>query len=179
MGTGLNSLLCVSIFAVALPAQGGLVLDACGGGIGKALQFTLANGRMLKSYLFITSLQRASIPLSIVDPRDKRFLRVGLDLAAINLFGRLDFNGKAGFSLPIPNDTRLSGLNLLHQALSFPGQGMVFDRISDVIVAPIAPAGSFKTQARVLLQARSFHTALPLGDGRHARDRRHEDDRDL
>ncbi|MDP6425008.1 MAG: kelch repeat-containing protein [Planctomycetota bacterium] len=160
-----TTLLALAMTTASLVAQTGLSLQPVGGSLGAPIRYSIKGSNGLKGFLMLTSLKRGLFPLSIIDASDKRTIRVGFDLLALNILGALDSNGHAGFSLPLPNDTNLAGIALLHQCLTFPGTTLQFDQVSDVAVVPLDVGASFHQATTSLASARAFHTVLPLRDG--------------
>ena len=138
-----------------------------GGGLGQNMLFEVQGARPSSGVLLLTSSQRASIPLKIVDPKDSRILRVGLELPALNLLGFADASGNFKVTLPIPNQISLKGLGLLTQGLTFPGSGTFFDLVSDVAVTVVDTPKVWNARPTFSAVARAFTTNLPLGDGKH------------
>lgn len=167
----MSALLGASLVAVASDAahaQQQLGFEVCARGLGQPTSYALENGRRGFPFLFLTSFQRARIPLSAIDPRDSRALGVGLDLLSILLIGNFDASGKASFQLPIPNDTSLAGRGLLHQAIGYPGTTTSFGALSPVAVVPLDARGAWKLDpAKNMFFGRAWGTLIDEGDGRY------------
>ncbi len=131
------------------------------------LTYDIQGARASSGVLILTSTQRSLIPLGLLDPKDSRTVRVGLEIPALNLLGFADKAGRYKVVLPVPNQTRFYGLGLLTQVLTFPGKGTFFDRVSDVAVVVIDKTKVWNARKSFSLQSRAFTTTLPLGDGRH------------
>ncbi|MEZ5989440.1 MAG: kelch repeat-containing protein [Planctomycetota bacterium] len=141
------------------------ILTTDGGRTGANLAYAIHDLSAGRPFLILTSTQRALIPLSILDGKDTRFLKVGLDIPDLNLVGTADALGKATINLPVPNDTSLHGLGLLVQAFTYPGAGTFFREVSDVSVVAIDQGGAWVAQKGFLQAARAFANTIPLGDG--------------
>ncbi len=155
--------------ALAAPAAAqSMHLDAWGGGLGKSLRFDLAQPRGGLPFLLLSSAKRAKIPLSLFDPRDTRSLGLALDQPALWFVGSFDATGKGRLTLPVPNDPALAGRSLIHQALSLPGIGRLFDQVSNLRVTMFETSGAWKRSTTSFFrQARAFGVELDLGGGRH------------
>lgn len=159
-------LLATTLLVPDLSAQ--LTMQVCTKGIGQPTTYALDGGRRGFPFLFLTSFQRANIPLSPIDPRDTRSLGVGFDLLALLLVGNFDANGRASFALPIPNDTSLIGKALLHQAIGYPGITTTFGDLTDVAVVPLDVRGAWKLDpAKNMFFGRAWTTVLDEGDGKY------------
>ncbi|GEM_PF-1377437 len=152
--------------AAALPGQMRLSID--GGALGKTLRFDLAQKRGFLPFLLLSSGKRARFPLSLIDPRDSRFLEVGLDQPGLWIVGSFSAAGKATILLPVPNTAALAGQGLVHQAISLPGIGRTFDQVSPVGTTMLDLGGAWRLSAKTfLIQKRAWAVEIPIGDGRH------------
>jgi len=164
----ISLLTALSLLATPLLAMAGEnPLHTEGGGVGQNVLFEVRGVRPNSGILLLTSSQRSLIPLSIIDPKDKRTVRVGLELPALNLLGFADKSGNMKVTLPIPNQVSLKGLGLLTQGLTFPGQGTFFDVVTDVAVTVIDSPAVWNPRKTFSAVARAFTTNLPFGDGKH------------
>lgn len=164
----LKRLLLAGGFALALVASttaqnAELTID--GGSLGSPLSYRLSNAGANKAFIMLFSLQRGSLPLALIDPGDPRFVRVGLELGGINVIGGLDATGTASFTVPLPPDSNLIGLSLLHQALSLPGTTRKIHEVSGVAVAILGSPNTWQQPTPKMVSVRGFHTMLPLEDG--------------
>ena len=158
---GMISLLTMSLLAAGmLPAQN-LKMNTCGGAVGQNLQIDVTNGQANAVLLHVMSLQRALIPLSLIDPSESRSLGLQPDLVLINL---LDAAGSYSTVFSIPNNPALSG-TLVHQALTLVGLTLAFDEVSEVVTTPYGIGTAFVAEPVTMAFDRTFSTAVPLAGG--------------
>lgn len=148
------------LLAASMPAQN-LAVSTCGGAVGQNVDISVTDGQPNAVLLRVLSLQRAQIPLALIDPSDPRMLGVSPDLIELAV---LDGAGSHTATLAIPNNPALSG-TLAQQALTLVGITLVFDEVSEVAATPFGVGGIFAAETATMAASRTFATTIPLPDG--------------
>ncbi len=165
MNLRLVPLSCVFLLAIPLVSQKPMRVTHCGGGLGKTLTVELRDGPGLRPYFLLTSMQRTTIPLKLIDPLETRSLGLGLELPQLWFQGLLGPTGAAKWVLPVPNDSSLLGKGVLQQAFTFPGKPSFFGAISNVSAAMFEKVGAFRQPSQIMGKQRSYAERISMGGG--------------
>ncbi len=152
------SLLCASTQAQSFS------LTKAGGTLGKTLSLKM-QGPSGKAAILLPSLTAGPTPLKIFDGKDPRSLAVGLDLLPLFQVVVLG-QGSTTLSIPLPNDTSLSGKRIHFQAFTIPGPIYLAGVISNDTVATLGKGGTWVQRGKVLTSSRAMPATVALPGGR-------------
>ncbi len=159
---------CVFV-AVGLPAQIGL--SVTGGSLGTNIDTRLGPYSPFTPALIVLSATAGPTPLGILDPRDPRQLRVGVESLGVSFSGFIGVDTYlTGAPLPLPNQPWLVNRSIFFQGLTLDGTvglNWLIGEVSQPRGVWFAPGGAFRNRFTQLSQPRAFFgEALPLDDGK-------------
>lgn len=167
MHTSLRLLVCAAL-ATALPAQIGL--SVTGGSLGSNIETRLGPYNPFTPALIVLSTNSGPTPLGILDPRDPRQLRVGVESLGVSFSGFIAIDSfLTGVPLLVPNQPWFVNQSLFFQGLTLDGTvgfNWLIGEVSEPRGVWFAPGGAFRNRFTQVAQPRSFFgDALALPDG--------------
>ncbi len=163
------SLLTVSLISLA-PLCAQVDLRMTGGSLPGNIDGRLGPYQIGFPGIIILSVGTGPIPLALLDLRDPRVLRVGIESLGISFAGGFALNGYFDSpSIPVPNQPWFVNRGLFFQGLTLEGSAVnnLVGSVSDPRAVWFAPAFAFRNRGVQMAQARSFFDrALPIEGGR-------------
>jgi hypothetical protein len=122
-------------------------------------------GVPLATYV-ILSQNIGPTPLSIIDARDPRVLRVGTELLGLLPGGFFGLNGYFELGpIALPNNPSLIDRALFFQGISFPGTQYLIEHVTSPRAAWFAPPARFRDRRVQFFTPRAFFHAIPIDAG--------------
>ena len=165
-----RSLAC--FLAIATPSISQVpILDVTGGSLPGDVNLKLAGGAPGTVAAIFLGENTGPTPLSLLDPRDPRFIDIGLEMIDVTQVGFFDMNGCfAPPTISVPNLPQLVDADFYFQGITLPGVTMpqlptLVGEISAVHGIRMGPAAQFRDRFTQLGVARTFAQILPRSDG--------------
>ena len=165
----MHQLTLVALLAVTgiTSAQTPLQLDVTGGSVPGTIDIDVYPGPLFEGVGVLISTNAGSTPIALLDPNDPRSVQLALPFAKASTWGFMGIdNHFRPNQLTIANNPAFLGMQAFFQAVTFPGQSTLIDRISLPRAMFFGPSGQFVDPRLVsFMNARAFHSVLPRGDG--------------
>jgi hypothetical protein len=138
------------------------------GRLGNSLDLQVSSAPGSQILLIVPSSNAGPTPLFLVDPLDARSLQVGTDLLGAMSVAITSPTGGANYSLALPNNPTLSGIELHWQSLILLLGSPFFGQISNDVVTLTGAQDTGVVAPAVLGSARAFATGLVDADNNAA-----------
>ncbi len=165
----LRTLLSLALCATPVLAQGDFDLEKRSAArLGASMDLDIEGAPPVSLLLLIPSTTAGPTPLFVIDPSDTRALSVGTDLlgAAGVLF--TNPSGDASFSLGLPVNPALSGVELNFQAIQVTLAANFFGQLSNPVTALTGVGNTGVIATAALNTARAFSANLVDGDNNNS-----------